>query len=135
MSLLSFVAAVPIGAVLAVFATPRLVEYVETIEIKGTKKQIFDAIRFQEKLMLWSAWPSETGSACKVEGRDGEMGARTVFTDKQGRPFGYQEIKTLVDGQSVGFILRSKGPPHKPELYFHLADIDADRTRVLLHFP
>lgn len=128
------IAAVPLTGVLAAFVTPRVVEYVETIEIKGKARDIFDAIRFQARLMEWSAWPPETGSACAVEGPDGEMGARTVFMQKNGARFGHQEIVTIQDGVSVGFVLKSKGPPHKPQLDFHVVPVDADTTRVVLHF-
>lgn len=84
--------------------------------------------------MEWSAWPSETGSACKVEGDDGKVGAKTVFADKKGKAFGYQEVTELADDQQVSFILESKGPPHKPELHFQLSQIDSETTRVVLHF-
>lgn len=126
--------AVPFGFGLAAFATPRVVEYVETTSIKGDLRDVYDAIRFQERLMEWSAWPSETGSACAVEGEDGNIGARTVFTDKKGKPFGYQEVIDLEEAEKVSFILESKGPPHKPELHFHLMQIDSETVRVVLHF-
>jgi len=128
------VAAVPLAGVLAAFVTPRVVEYVETIEIKGKARHIYDAIRFQARLMEWSAWPPETGSAGAVEGPDGELGARTVFMQKNGTCFGHQEIIALDDGVSVGFVLQSKGPPQKPQLHFHLVPVDSDTTRVVLHF-
>jgi len=128
------VAAVPLAGVLAAFVTPRVVEYIETIEIKGTASDVYDAIRFQARLMEWSAWPPETGSACAVEGHDGELAARTVFMQKNGARFGHQEIVTLEENVSVGFVLESKGPPHKPQLQFYLVPVDADTTRVVLHF-
>lgn len=126
--------AVPLAGVVAAFLTPRLVEYIETIEIKGKARDVYDAIRYQARLMEWSAWPPETGSACVVEGLDGEVGARTVFMQKNGARFGHQEIVALEDRVSIGFILESKGLPHKPQLHFHLVPVGADTTRVVLHF-
>lgn len=127
-------AALPIAVVLAAVLTPREVEYIEIISINGKIRDVYDAIRLQERLMDWSAWPPETGSACELDGTDGELGAKTVFMQKSGKRFGYQEIIALAEDQSVSFMLKSKGPPQKPQLHFHLLPIDGDTTRVILHF-
>lgn len=42
-------AAVPIALGLAAFATPRVVEYLETITINGSVGEVYDAIRFQQR--------------------------------------------------------------------------------------
>ena len=39
---------------------PTKIQYVEEIEVNASIKETYDAIRFQERLMKWSAWPSET---------------------------------------------------------------------------
>ncbi|WP_157973105.1 SRPBCC family protein [Blastomonas sp. UPD001] len=130
----SLVAAATAGIGIATFATPHVVEYVETVVIKGRPKDIYDAIRYQRRLMEWSAWPPETGSACRVEGEDGAIGARTVFIDKHGKRFGHQEVTALTDSATVSFVLESKGPPHKPELHFHLSPMSDDTTLVIAHF-
>lgn len=127
-------AALPIGVLLAAFLTPRVIEYVETITIDGKVRDVYDAIRFQERLMEWSAWPPETGSDCALEGTDGELGAQTVFMQKNGTRFGYQEVTALAEDQSVSFMLKSKGPPQKPQLHFHLSPVGDGYTRVILHF-
>jgi hypothetical protein len=127
-------AALPIGFLLAAFLTSRVVEYVETITINGKIRDVYDAIRFQERLMEWSAWSSETGSACALHGTDGELGAQTVFMHKNGTRFGYQEISALTENQAVSFMLKSKGPPQKPQLHFHLSPVGDGSTRVILHF-
>jgi hypothetical protein len=134
MLILGLVAGVVIGGAIAVFATPRAVEYVETIVIKGNTTDVFDAIRFQGRLMQWSAWPSQTGSTCSVEGDDGKIGAKTVFFDKSGQRFGHQEVTSLQGISTVTMVLESKGPPQKPELNFHLAALDDDTTQVILYF-
>ncbi|MEO0971852.1 MAG: SRPBCC domain-containing protein [Pseudomonadota bacterium] len=123
-----------VGLVLAIVVTPRVVEYVDTQVIKASARAIYDAIRRQEDLMRWSAWPSTTGSSCEVQNVDGDIGAQTVFFDKQGRRFGYQEVIRLEDARSVTFTLESKGPPHKPELTFYLVPINETETQVVLHF-
>ncbi|MEM6907820.1 MAG: hypothetical protein AAF494_04000 [Pseudomonadota bacterium] len=123
-----------IGLVIAVLCTPRVVEYVETIDIEANASSVHDAIRFQRNLMQWSAWPSETGSDCKVAGDDGEVGAQTVFFDKKGNRFGHQSVAHLSPIREVTFTLESKGPPHVPSLSFYLVEMGEETTRVLLSF-
>lgn len=84
--------------------------------------------------MRWSAWPSETGSACACEGQDGSVGARTVFYTRKGARFGHQEIVELAPNRRVVLELESKGPPQRPVLTFELEPAGADGTRVVLHF-
>ena len=64
--------------VLVVFL-PNVVRYSEKIVVNAPVKQVYDNIRWQERLMQWSAWPEATGSTCSVENTDGSVGARTVF--------------------------------------------------------
>lgn len=134
MVIISICAAIIIGLIIAVVATPRIVEYVETTTIDAPRRAVYDAIRRQSYLMKWSAWPSETGSACKVLGEDGVVGAQTVFLDKKGSKFGYQEVTQMTKDASVSFMLESKGPPHLPVMHFYLSDLDDDKTHVSLHF-
>ncbi|MEM7672403.1 MAG: hypothetical protein AAF212_03590 [Verrucomicrobiota bacterium] len=123
-----------IGLIVLILFFPRIVEYVETISIKGDPAQIYDAIRYQHSLMQWSAWPSETGSTCHVEAKDGELGARTVFVDKKGKRFGYQEVVATRPERSVSFHLESKGPPHVPWLKFYITPQGVDECEVIMHF-
>jgi hypothetical protein len=123
------------GALAAVVAAvPRRVRYSEEIRISAPRASIYDHIRFQARLMLWSAWPSETGSSCACEGVDGEVGARTVFFTKSGERFGHQEVTALVPGRRVELRLESKGPPQSPVLTFDLEDLDGGQTLVRLEF-
>ncbi|MEL7311547.1 MAG: SRPBCC family protein [Pseudomonadota bacterium] len=126
--------AVSVGLIVAVLVTPRVVEYVEAIEINATASSVYDATRFQADLMQWSAWPTTTGSQCRVENTDGEVGAQTVFLDKKGRRFGYQEVTRLEENRVVEFKLESKGPPHVPRLRVLFVPIRDDRTEVIMHF-
>jgi len=119
---------------MAVVAVPRRVRYTETIDIAANASDLYDHIRLQERLMRWSAWPSETGSSCTCEGTDGQVGARTVFFTKKGDRFGYQEVTALEPGRRVELALNSKGPPQRPKLVFELQPLTDRQTRVLLHF-
>ena len=133
-TLLLVFSAVLFGLMLAAILLPRQVEYVETIEIASPASDVHDAIRYQSKLMKWSAWPEETGSTCHVEGPDGKVGAQTVFTTKAGKRFGYQEVTHIDPNRSVTLILDSKGSPHKPVMTLFTVPSEAETTRVLLHF-
>lgn len=134
MLIIAIITGLAIAAIGAMALIPRVTEYVETIEIAKPASQVHDAIRFQRDLMLWSAWPSETGSQCSVKGTDGAVGAQTVFLDKSGKQFGYQEVTRLSDGALVRFKLESKGPPHKPVLDLYTVPLDSQNTKVVLHF-
>lgn len=134
MLLWGLLAAIPIGAILASFVAPRVVEYIETIDVEGSTKQVFDAIRYQSALMQWSAWPSETGSNCIVDGPDGQVGAMTVFFDTKGRRFGFQEVTGLLEDAMIAFRLESAGPPHKPEMTFYIQPFGGNMVRVIMHF-
>lgn len=133
-----FTVAVLLGLAIAfalpLILTPRIVEYVETIDIKAPTQEVYDAIRKQRDLMRWSAWPTETGSNCTAEGPDGEVGAQTVFLDQKGRRFGFQEVTHLEHASRVSFKLESKGPPHVPTMDFYLTGSAEGSTKVLLHF-
>ncbi|MEM6822690.1 MAG: SRPBCC family protein [Verrucomicrobiota bacterium] len=122
------------AVVFTIILTPRVVEYVESVEIRSCPETVYDSIRFQRDLMRWSAWPTETGSRCQTDGTDGEIHAKTIFLDKKGTAFGYQSITEVIQNQKISFSLESKGPPHIPTLDFHIIPIDNQLTRVLLHF-
>jgi hypothetical protein len=123
-----------LGLIGLAYLFPRHVRYSEEVEISASAAQLYDHIRLQLRLMRWSAWPSETGSACTCEGVDGEVGARTVFFTKAGKRFGHQEVTALEPGKRVTLRLTGQGPPQDPVLTFHLEDLAEDRTRVRLEF-
>ncbi len=116
------------------FNLPTKVQYLEEILIKAPPKAIYDAIRYQEQLMKWSAWPSATKSQCAVRNVDGQLGAQTVYLQK-GKQFGYQEVIALVANEKVSFYLTSNAPfEQNTRLHFYLNEIDVEHTRVLLYF-
>lgn len=121
-------------AAVAVLVTPRDVAYVEEATIAAPVSQVYDDIRFQARLMLWSAWPTETRSGCVVEGRDGEVGARTVFLRADGKRFGHQEVTALERDRRVELRLVGAGPPQRPVLTFELTPHGETETRVALRF-
>jgi uncharacterized protein YndB with AHSA1/START domain len=128
-AILIALAVLAVVAALAVLLVPRKVEYTESITVAASVADIYDAVRMQEALMQWSAWPSTTGSTCSTENADGRTGARTVYFSK-GKRFGYQEVTHLVPNRRVDIALFSAGPPQKPRMSFVLTPLDAGRTRV-----
>lgn len=143
LSILTIIAAV-IGCLtlLVVFLSalsPTKLEYTEAIIVNAPVGEVYDDIRFQSRLMRWSAWPKETKSKCAVdtthtvEQEDGEVGTRTVFFSK-GKAMGFQEIQSLRPNHSVSFTLEGAGPPHFPTMVFTLEELDDNRTRVVLSF-
>ncbi|MBX7481701.1 SRPBCC family protein [Qipengyuania qiaonensis] len=129
---------VAIGAILiialAVVLVPPEVDYEERILVAAPAPEIYDHIRYQSRLMQWSAWPSETGSDCGVEGSDGALGAKTIYLDRKGNRFGEQEVTRLEQDRLVELTLTSKGPPQRPVVTFRLEPVDQQSTRVILHF-
>jgi len=113
---------------------PNTVRYSEKIIVNAPIDQVYDNIRFQERLMLWSAWPEATGSTCSLENADGRVGARTVFFNK-GQRFGHQEIIRLDPNSKVSMTLVNSGPlKHTPYLDFDLHALSKDQTEVTLKF-
>jgi uncharacterized protein YndB with AHSA1/START domain len=120
---------VAVALIIAVLVTPRAVTYTESVDIAAPIVEVYDAVRFQEALMQWSAWPSTTGSTCATENMDGRIGARTVYFSK-GKRFGYQEVTHLVPNKQVDIALFSAGPPQKPRMSFRLTALGANATKV-----
>ncbi len=120
--------------VILLLKLPTKVQYIEEVEINAPIKAVFDAIRYQEQLMKWSAWPSETKSQCAVKNVDGQVGAQTVYLQK-GKEFGYQEVTQLVEHEKVSFYLTSKAPfEQDTNLHFYLSRAENGQTKVALYF-
>ncbi|WP_299519250.1 SRPBCC domain-containing protein [Winogradskyella sp.] len=113
---------------------PVKVQYVEEINLNAPVNAVYDAIRYQEQLMQWSAWPKETKSQCAVKNADGKLGAQTVYL-KNGKQFGYQEVTDLEENEKVSFYLTSKAPfEQDTRLHFYLKEIADNNTYVMLYF-
>ena len=127
-----------IGILVAIFilliVLPAKVQYIETIKVQANVARVYDAVRFQEQLMSWSAWPAETKSQCEVKNTDGQLGAQTIYLNK-GKQFGYQEITNLVENEKVSFILKSKAPfEQETKLHFLFKELINNETEVTLWF-
>lgn len=134
--LLSTLAGVITALILLIILLPARVQYIETIRISSTKQKVYDAIRYQEQLMEWSVWPKETRSDCKVANSDGEVGAQTIYFNKRGKKFGYQEITGLKESSQIDFYLKSYVAPFEEDvkMTFMLREDEPRVTLVILWF-
>ncbi|MEM9671540.1 MAG: hypothetical protein AAF992_03050, partial [Bacteroidota bacterium] len=117
--------------VLLIIFLPNRIQYIETITVQAPISKVYDAIRFQEQLMDWSAWPTETKSNCLVKNTDGIIGAQTVYS-KNGKEFGYQEVTGLTKNEKVDFYLKSYVAPFEDDvrLSFILKELPDKHTEV-----
>lgn len=122
--------------VILIIVLPKKVQYIKSITAKAPIQKVYDAIRHQERLMEWSAWPSETNSLCAVKNVDGQIGAQTVYMNQKGKKFGYQEITHLVENEKVSFYLKSHVAPFEEDvrLHFILKPINDSVTEINLWF-
>lgn len=132
--LLPIVIGLSVGLIILLIVLPTKVQYLESIMVHSPVAKVYDAVRYQEQLMVWSAWPAETNSQCRVNNKDGEIGAQTIYLSK-GKQFGYQEITDLSKNDKVSFILKSKAPfEQETRLHFLFKEIGPDKTQVTLWF-
>ncbi|HAA16859.1 MAG TPA: hypothetical protein DCE41_36165 [Cytophagales bacterium] len=123
-----------VALVLLNYTLPVKVQYLESILIQAPLNKVYDAVRYQDQLMSWSAWPKETKSDCRVEGNDGTLGAKTIYLRK-GKAFGYQEVIELKELEHVGFFLTSKAPfEQTTHLHFYFKSTEDSKTEVSLWF-
>lgn len=134
--LIGGIAGLVVALILLIWFLPKKVQYIETITIDAPINKVYDAIRYQEQLMEWSAWPRETNSLCEVKNKDGVIGAQTVYMNQKGKQFGYQEVTDLVENKKVSFYLKSFVAPFEEhvKMDFILKEISNNKTKVSLWF-
>lgn len=127
---------ISVALIFLTLTLPKKIQYIQTIEANAPVEKVYDAIRYQEQLMTWSAWPSETNSRCAVKNKDGQLGAQTVYMNQKGKEFGYQEITNLVENEKVSFYLKSHVAPFEEDvrLHFRLKALDKESTEINLWF-
>ena len=76
--LISLAIGISVAIIILLIALPTKVQYIETIKVQANVAKVYDDVRFQEQLMSWSAWPTETKSQCEVKNTDGQLGAQTI---------------------------------------------------------
>lgn len=125
---------ISVSLLILYFKLPIKIQYIEEVTINTSVSKVYDAIRYQEQLMEWSAWPAATKSQCAVKNVDGQIGVQTVYL-KKGKQFGYQEVTHLKENESISFYLSSKVPfEQDTRLHFYLKEINTNMTSVSLYF-
>lgn len=119
--------------VLLNFAIARTISYIESIDVAAPIAVVYDSIRFQEKLMQWSAWPEATATTCRAEGPSGQVGAKTIYL-RRDTPCGHQTVVELRNNERVKLELFDPSPfGQKPYVTFVLKH-EKDHTTVDLDF-
>ncbi|GAB5530476.1 MAG: hypothetical protein Roseis3KO_22530 [Roseivirga sp.] len=121
---------------LLIYFLPKKVQYVESIVVDAPVNKVYDAVRYQEQLMDWSAWPKETKSTCKVQNEDGTIGAQIIYMNLKGKKFGYQEITGLTKNEKITFYLKSFVAPFEDDvrMTFYFRVMAENQTEVQLFF-
>jgi uncharacterized protein YndB with AHSA1/START domain len=83
--------------------------WTESVFVAQTPEKVFEAIRDQNVLMQWSAWPEATGYTCAVEGDGRAVGSEIVFRSSDGIEQGRQRM-TAVEPGIVRNTMRNRGP-------------------------
>lgn len=110
------------------------VHYRESVTVNAPPEQVFGAIRCQEDLMAWSAWPAATNSTCRVVGTDNQVGTTVEFLTK-GKVSGSQTVTEIVPGERVTVALTDPSPfGQRPFVTFHVRPHGAGGTEVVLEF-
>lgn len=132
-TLIVLAAVTAIIAILSLAISHR-VHYREKIDIEAPLDKVFAAIRSQEDLMVWSAWPAATNSTCRVIGADNQVGTTIEFLSK-GKITGSQTVTEIVPEERIKVSLSDPSPfGQRPYVIFHVRPLGESRTEVSLEF-
>jgi hypothetical protein len=109
--------------------------WTESIYVSAGPEVVLEAVRDQNVLMEWSAWPEATGYTCAVEGDGRSVGSEIVFRNADGVEQGRQRIVAVGDGV-VRNQMRNRGPRGRwvePSVDFRV-ERDGEGSRVHLDF-
>jgi hypothetical protein len=125
--------ALVILVMLAVLVSNR-VHYQESVLVNAPPDQVFAAIRSQEDLMAWSAWPAATGSTCRLVGPDNQVGTKVEFITK-GKVSGSQTVTEIAPGERVKVALSDPSPfGQLPFVTFYIRSHGVDASAATLEF-
>lgn len=79
------------------------IQIVKTVTIQGSKKEVFDMVKYLNNFPKWSPFLAEDpGQKYEVKGTDGSVGAQYHWDGNNGKDLGFQEIKRIEEGRFVG---------------------------------
>jgi hypothetical protein len=79
------------------------IQIVKTVTVKGSKKEVFDMVKYLANFPKWSPFLKEDPTQkYEVKGADGTVGAQYHWNGNNGKDLGFQEIKKIEEGKFIG---------------------------------
>ena len=79
------------------------IQIVKTVNIKGSKQEVFDMVKYLNNFPKWSPFLAEDPTQkYEVKGTDGTVGAQYHWNGNEGKDLGFQEIKRIDEGSFIG---------------------------------
>jgi hypothetical protein len=79
------------------------IQIVKTVNIKGTKQEVFNMVKYLNNFPKWSPFLAQDPSQkFEVKGTDGTVGAQYHWDGNKGKDLGYQEIVKVEELNFVG---------------------------------
>ncbi len=79
------------------------IQIVSTVNVKGSKQEVFDMVKYLNNFPKWSPFLAEDpAQKYNVKGTDGTVGAQYHWNGNEGKDLGFQEIVKIEDLKYVG---------------------------------
>jgi hypothetical protein len=79
------------------------IQIVKTVNIKGSKQEVFDMVKYLKNFPLWSPFlATDPTQKYEVKGIDGTVGVQYHWDGNNGKDLGYQEIVKIDDLKFIG---------------------------------
>lgn len=79
------------------------IQIIKTVTIKGTKKEVFDMVKYLNNFPKWSPFLAQDPTQkYEVKGTDGTVGAQYHWNGNKGKDIGYQEIIKIDELNFIG---------------------------------
>lgn len=79
------------------------IQIVTTVNVKGSKQEVFDMVKYLANFPKWSPFLAEDpAQKYEVKGTDGTVGAQYHWDGNGGKDLGFQEIKKIDEGKFIG---------------------------------
>ncbi len=100
------------------------IQIIKTVNIKGTKSEVFDMVRYLNNFPKWSPFlAQDPGQIYEVKGIDGQVGAQYHWNGNKGKDIGFQEIVKVEENKFVGMKCDIQKPfVAKPTFEYYFAE-------------
>ena len=118
------------------FAAPKRFDLNRNIEINASVSTVYNYLKYIKNQDDWSPWKKKDPDMHQeFEGTDGEIGFISRWKGNKDVGEGEQELKHLVENESVLSELRFFKPwKSESDAYLHLKDMNGNTTRVTWGF-